>query len=237
MAETLPKSIDRIKENNGFQQKCSRNPESKTWKDAIPVEAEVFKQAGYVRDSDEIQHTYERYEEQSTMYTLYHERAAAVGEIRIVTYDPETGFKTTQDIEDGELEVDENGKELLDKLDLTKTFEVATIGLDENFRTTPEEEFHPIMELYGTIYTYGFDNGLPNILASFDEKYLERFAGMYGDSLTRLGPAKVMMGSPTVPVLIDLNRMRESFKRMGPEAFEAFEGNLFAIGHSVESDD
>lgn len=236
MAETLTKSIDKNKDNDNFQLKRSSNPESQVWKDAIPVEYEVFKQSGYVEDSDEIEHTYAPYETQSTMHTLYQE-GVPIGEIRIIDYDPIVGFKTLDDIENGILEVDENGRERLDALDLTKTFEVGTIGLDENFRTTPEEEFHPIMLLYGTIYTYGHDNNRPNIIASFDEKYLERFAGMYGTSLTHLGPAKKMMGSPTVPVLIDLNRMQQSFKAMGPEAFEAFEGNLFAYGRSVETDD
>lgn len=236
MAETLAKSIDKNKDSSGFQLKRSRDPQSQIWRDAIPVEYEVFKQSGYVEDSDEIEHTYAPYETESTMYSLYKEEIA-VGEIRIIDYDPIVGFKTLDDIENGILEVDENGRGLLDELDLTKTFEVGTIGLDENFRTTPEEEFHPIMQLYGMIYTYGHDNNLPNIIASFDEKYLGRFAGMYGSALTYLGPAKKMMGSPTIPVLIDLNRMQESFKAMGTEAFEAFEGNLFAIGHSVESDD
>jgi len=231
MAETLPRSPELDKKRGDFSLKQSSNPESRVWQDTIPVESTIFKMANYA-DPEELQHEYEPYESETTMVALY-EGDEAVGEIRIIDYNPAVGFKTIHDIREGRLDIDEKGRELLDALDLEETFEVGTIGLKEGYRTQPGDEMHPITQLYGMIYTYGLDNGKPYVLASYDEKYLGRFEGMYGAALTRLGPAKEYMGSPTVPVFIDLRRMQETFRTTGLGEFEEM---LFAAGRNVERD-
>lgn len=232
MSETFTKTPEVDKYRGNFSIKQTKNPLSQTWRDTVPVEGEVFKLAGYA-DPEELQVEYAPYEDVSVMSALY-DGDKAIGEVRIIEYNPELGFKTTNDIDRGLLDVDEAGRELLDSLDPKTMFEVGTIGLDPAYRTTGDDPIHPVTQLYGIIFTYGMDNNKPYVIASFDAEYLHSYEGLSGDSLTRLGPAKDYIGSPTVPVLIDLNRLKESLISQGAGEFV---DTLLAVGHGVEHDD
>lgn len=232
MTEMMIRSPEVDKERNPFRIKRTRKRDSPVWADALRIEHDVFKRAGYIQGPDELEEEYIPYTN-SEMVAIYRD-GEVVGEIRIINYDPEVGFKTVNDIKRQRLQVDSEGQKLIDTIDPNMMFEVGTIGLDKSYRSTPDDTIHPVTQLYGVIYTYALENNKPYVIASYDEAYLQRYEGLYGASMIRLGPATEYMGSPTVPVLVNMKMMKEYFTQAG---LGEFEDALLTAGRSVERDD
>lgn len=181
------------------------DPESPQWKAAEAVEAQNFIKRGYVESAEELAEEYRPYLPQTTMAAV-EVNGEVVGAVRFITYDPEIGFKTIHDIESGRLVADEQGKQILAGIDPSKYVEIGTIAVDEDFRRNPNNELEVTSQLYGIIKTFGESHDAPDLMASFDEKYFNRFITLMGPSVRTLGPPIDYMGSNTIPAVLNLEQ-------------------------------
>lgn len=192
----------------------TENQESVTWQEAEEVEFSVFRESGYVSTQEELARDYEIYD-QSTGFALTRLGGMPAGSVRMIFHNPEVGFKTINDAEKGELTIDDSGKELLDQLDMTKVMEIGTISIPEHLRGKLESGLRLNSDLYGAIYAVSQARGIDWLIASFDHEYLDRFGKIFGASVTRIGPPKDYMGSPTVPVVINVEDAIQSVADVG----------------------
>lgn len=199
-----------------YDAKITQKKDSKVWQDAEQVEFDVFERAGYVKNLNVLRGEYEKYDRETTMVTLY-DQTRPIGAIRMIDYDPEIGFKTIDDAQEGELTIDDEGWEIIDTIDPKKVLETGTISLAPEYRYRRTEGLHAVDQLYSILYTYAREKDKEYLVASYDKSYLRRFERIYGDTLVRLGPPKDYMGSETVPVLIDLGAMSSLLQASGYE--------------------
>jgi hypothetical protein len=175
------------------------------WSDATNLEAITFIRRQFVGSSEELAEEYESYLSKTSMIVVRNpdtpDKVSACA--RMVDYDPNVGFKTTDDAlnSDKSLEISETGWETLDSIDHEDIAEVGTISARAGAGA----------ELYGAIIGFGLDREPGQechfVIASLDEQVLTRLIKpLFGDSVKILGPAADYMGSMTVPILIDLER-------------------------------
>jgi len=233
MSEKMSTPQEFEKDTTEFVVKMTQDPTSAIWFDAALVEYDIFKGAKYVGEPGELYEEYEKYNDECTMFALY-DGERTIGAIRIIDYNPEVGFKTINDAQEGLLDIDDKGWELIEDINPDETFEVGTIGLDPEYRVRRGEGMHAVTQLYGVLFAHGADHNKPNIIASFDKGYLARFERLYRSGITRLGSPKLYMGSDTVPVLINLTDVHEYLQASGREDHERA---LLTAGHNVERDD
>jgi hypothetical protein len=233
MSEQLSNSPNFEKQTTDFVVKMTKDPTSAVWFDAAMVEYDIFKGAKYVGEPGELYEEYEKYNDECTMFALY-DGERTIGAIRIIDYNPDVDFKTINDAQQGLLDIDDEGWELIEDINPNDMFEVGTIGLDPEYRIKRGEGMHAVTQLYGVLFAYGAEHEKPHVLASFDERYLRRFERIYGPGVTRLGPAKMYMGSDTVPVLINLNDVHDYLQSAG---LQDHEEALLTAGNNVERND
>jgi hypothetical protein len=195
------------------------NPNSDTWRQAEDNEYDNFKAAGYVGSREEMREIYKPYEPVSQMIVSKH-AGKVVGSVRMITYDESIGFKTINDAlkaegEKDKLELSPEGWEAVNRVDPRTMVEVGTLSLDEDYRTTPGASEHMVTSLYGIIYARTLAMGTPNIIASFDEDFFGRFKGLFGPAIKEIGPALDMMGSKTVPSLMNTGEIEDYFRAIG----------------------
>lgn len=192
----------------------TENPDSLTWHQAQEVEFKVFSESGYVKSQEELAKDYEVYDPY-TGFALTRLAGEPAGAVRMIFHNPETGFKTTNDAQTGELTIDDEGWEFIAKLDPDTIMEIGTISIPEELRGELENGLRLNSDLYGAIYAISKARSIDWLIASFDHEYLERFGKIFGASITRLGPAKDYMGSPTVPVIINVEDAIQSVADVG----------------------
>ncbi|HEX8227012.1 MAG TPA: hypothetical protein VF572_04045 [Candidatus Saccharimonadales bacterium] len=167
---------------------------------------------------------------ETSEFALVERGEEALGSARMIFYARGIGFKTFNDITRKRLTVDRKGYKLMDGLNLDRTMEIGTLGADERARSRPEDAGRVAMALYGIVYRESITHGCDYGLASFDEEYAQRFSGIFGPGVKPLGPAKHYMGSPTIPVLMDLNQMYDHLSNM-PGAQDAVNGFANSVVH------
>lgn len=193
--------------------------DSSDWKMAERVEAQVFIDADYVDSQDELAEEYAKYAPKSE-FILIKKDGVPAGSTRIIMYDEAIGFKTIDDVYTGRLEITDEGEKLLAQIPFEKTFEVGTIAVPEEFRDTPDNEDRVASQLYGMIFSEADKKGIDYALASFDDNYFHRFSSLFGDGCFQLGEAVDYMGSKTVPVLLDKQKMRAYMDETMPGAYD-----------------
>lgn len=198
------------------------NSNSPEWQAGEAIEASVFMEVGYVEQPAELSEEYQKYLP-VTEFVVSRQNGEVGGSIRIIHYDPELGFKTLDDINNGRLTLDEDGKSIIEGLNLNQVFEVGTLAVKKELRGKPEDEGRVSVDLYGAIYGEGRDRDCPYAIASFDEKYFNNFKSIFGDGVKALGPATDYMGSPTVPALIDIPLFMRDLKKALPNVYQAME--------------
>lgn len=187
------------------------NPRSEAWQQGFSIEAQVFIEAGYVESESELAEEYEPYLPHSEFIVA--ERDGVVGgAVRAISYSEEAGFKTIHDLEDGRLDLSDEGKEALEQVDLTKTTEIGTLAVKKELRGLMGEQDRLAVILYGAIYALTKQRGTEFIIASFDEKFFHRFKSIFGDGVIALGPAKDYMGSNTVPSVMHVDTVMAHLK-------------------------
>lgn len=208
------------------------NPQSKLWQEAAQLEAQVFMSSRYVANADELFQAYAQYEPRTRMLATI-KNGKVVGAMRVINYDPNVGLKTLNDSKNGLLTLSAEGQALLRETDPNQVVEVGTIALDEEYRGKTEDEAYMISSLYGGIYSLTLQENTPNIIASFDEDYYERFVKLFGPSVTALGPPTDYMGSKTVPVLMNVERLKEYFISINAEPYV---DSLIAHGANMKNE-
>lgn len=181
-------------------------PDSPEWSEAVKLEATTFMKRHYVMSSEELAAEYAPYLSETSMIIAKRTAASEVsGCARVIEYNSEIGFKTIDDALDEEkpLKIDASGWEVLEEIDHQNVYEVGTISAYHDSGA----------ELYGAIIGHGLDV-IPRrqyVIASLDEQVLtKRILPLFRDSVTILGPPADYMGSPTVPVLINLENAWEN---------------------------
>jgi hypothetical protein len=170
----------------------------------------------YVESPDELAEEYEPYLP-NTMMIAASRDGQVVGSVRVIKYSPETGFKTLKDAEEGKLTIDENGRELLAAIELRQAIEIGTISIKPEWRKMPGANMGLNLELYGAILGVGQQLGAPYVIASFDERYFRRFQRFFGENVRQLGPAVDYMGSPTLPVIMDMAKTFQNIEENNPD--------------------
>lgn len=204
-----------VHEGPGFDQITVISAESspKLWEEAKVLEFETFRDAGYVTLRDELEEEYAPYGAASK-FVIVERHGEMVGSTRIIL-PGENGFKTIADEKKEMLTFDDQGKGLITEYDLDSDgFEVGTLSVKDGYRTGPFDPKSVSISLYSGLiaYTGIFQEKLQRdrrgfVLASFDEKYLEKFDKAFGPSVQLLGPSQEYMGSKTTPVLIDVDKL------------------------------
>lgn len=206
-----------------------RNPSSRDWDATEAVEAEVFVESGYVETRDELIKEYEPYLTETVKLAVKNNEEI-IGGASFITFSPDIGFKTLNDAEHGRIVIDEQGYEALEGIDLSRSFEVGTFALKSEHRTNPSEALHVISQFYAAVYAFSKNNDLPNVLASFDAEYLDRFSMLFGPALQRLGPAVEYMKTPTVPVLFNVDKLDEYLEAINASDYLK---QLLQIGQTI----
>lgn len=194
------------------------NPESDAWKQAEAVEAAVFIEKGYVTDQAEMAADYEQYTD-ATRMIVARQGSKVVGCARVISYDSEIGFKTTNDALKGQLDISLEGWKKLGTVDPRTILEVGALCLEKEFRTRRGADEHMVTSLYGGVYALVMQDGTPNVMASFDEEYHGRFKGLFGPYVVELGEAKEYMGSKTVVSIMNSDEIEAYFVECGAQSF------------------
>ncbi|MDQ5972247.1 MAG: hypothetical protein QG553_406 [Patescibacteria group bacterium] len=187
--------------------------QSAEWLAAQGVEVDVFIEKGYVKNAEELTAEYAPYEDASVFIGVKR-HGQTIGSARLTTPD-ENGFKTINDARAGKLNVTEEGWALLSKFDLdTQGFEVGTMAIKDGFRSGPFAPDSVSASVYAGIvsYTkrYADQQGRDErgfVLASFDQHFFDNFSSAFGESVQPLGPEQMYMGSLTIPVIIDVEKL------------------------------
>lgn len=208
------------------------NPESKLWQEAATLEAQVFLENGYVSNAEELAEEYRPYIPNTRMMAATRNNGV-IGAMRIISYALGVGLKTVNDAKKGSLVLSEEGKDILNQLDLQRTVEVGTIALDKDHRSKSEAGSYTISGLYRGIYSLALQENTPNIIASFDEDYYERFSKLFGPSVLPLGPATDYMGSKTVPVVMNVDKLKEYFESINAQAYIDY---MVTLGSTVKDE-
>ena len=206
------------------------NPESDLWKQAEAVEANTFIEKGYVDTKEEMDEEYNPYESASKML-IAKQGNKVVGCARVITYSPDVSFMTINDAAKGDLDILPEHWKMLEGIDPTTVMEIGTLSLEPEYRTRQGAEDHMVSSLYGAIYAQSLEHNTPYILASFDEKYLERFGGMYGPAVKKLGPPREYKGSNTIPVIMNTRDLEVYFESIGAQAYV---DELVRLGNSAQ---
>lgn len=201
------------------------------WQQGRAIEASVFMEKGYVQDGAKLAEEYAPYDPVTELIVVKRDGEPA-GSTRVIHYDPAIGFKTLADIEQGRLKIDEMGKRMLNDLSLEKVFEVGTLAVTPEMRARPENEGRVAVSLYAALYAEANHHQTPFVLASFDENYYERFKGIFGSGVQALGPATDYMGSPTVPVLMNVDVLTHHLDQNFPEMLTAIKDVAANVAHS-----
>lgn len=181
------------------------NPESQEWDAAAELEAEVFKEKGYVNSREELTEEHAPYLDTTVMMGLrFRRNGAMIGASRLADPHPVNGLKVLSDLNSGRLQLSDAGAKALRGISLAKTMDIDTLSVHENWRGARGIGFVAI--LYAAQYLRAHNNGQPHILASFDAGYYRGFSRKYDGLCTQLGPAVDYMGSLTVPALIDVDK-------------------------------
>lgn len=187
------------------------------WVDCEVLEAEVFVNAGYVDDIDEIRCEYAPYFN-SSVFAASMNGESMSGCVRLIG-PGEAGFKTAKDCADGRLHVSAPGQRILGA-HLMAT-EVGTIAVPSAHRAREDQTDRVAFQLYGAVLWHAEAHNARWILASFDEAYFHRFRSIFGKSVIALGDPTPYMGSPTVAVAIDLPLFLADLANSLPEASAA----------------
>lgn len=198
----------------------TNDPNSPLWREAADVEAEVFIGAGYVDDAATLAKEYEMYLPATTMVGVSR-GDEIVGAIRFIHYDDNIGFKTINDVDKGLLKLDEDSLDMLGKIYENTVTEVATISTKKERRGLAGEGIQLMAEMYGAILAVADMHNAPYVLASFDQVYFRRFSRFFGEAVIPIGPAVDYMGSPTIPVIMDVHRVYDYLKETGKDDFVA----------------
>lgn len=199
--DRMPQEQEAAHEDRGTQLAVVE-PGGPLWDEASQMEAVTFMRREYVKTPEELAEEYAPYLSETSMIVATRGATGEVsGCVRAVEYNPEIGFKTIDDAlnPDAPLEIDTTGWSALDKVDRGNIYEVGTISAKADAGA----------ELYGAIIGLGLDKEPKRgyVVASLDETVLmRRIIPVFGDAVQILGPAKDYIGSPTVPVLIDLEK-------------------------------
>lgn len=196
------------------------DPTNDLWRQAVEIEAGVFIESDYVQNQEELGVEYAKYLP-TTEFIVAAKDGMVGGSVRAIFYDESVGFKTIDDISTGKLEISEEGREILNTLDLTQTFEIGTLAVNKDFRGKPDDEGRLSVQLYGAIYAEAKRHGTQNVIASFDERYFNSFSSIFGPGVKALGPATDYMGSPTVPALLNTEAAADYLSGTLPEVHES----------------
>lgn len=195
------------------------------WAEAINVEAQVFIGSDYVENAGQLEAEYEPYMP-NTMMIAASRGGEVVGSVRVIRYSPDVGFKTLKDAEEGKLLIDEAGQQLLDGIELGQAIEIGTISIKPEWRKMPGANLGLNLELYGAIFGVGQQLDAPYVIASFDERYFNRFQRFFGENVRQLGPAIDYMGSPTLPVIMDMAKTFENIEQNNPDLKDIIEQSI-----------
>lgn len=164
---------------------------------SLRLEYNTFLDSGYVESFAELGEEYAPYLSDSTFLSVVRDDKV-VGTARILDWS-ESSFKTLNDIESDRLKsFDPHPVE-----DPEHTFEVGTLSVEPAYRHTDVA-----ILLYGAMLAKSRVEEKPSLLASFDDDangYLRSFETLFPSGVSRLGPPVDYLGSPTTPVLIDMN--------------------------------
>lgn len=197
------------------------DPESPEWHECEAIESEVFIEKQYVEKPEELREEYAKYTSNTEFVLVRGDSGAPVGSMRAITYQPDVGIKTIDDIQSGRLEVSPEGSAALSSIAPTDMLEVGTLAVKREHRSTPEDEGRVAIQLYGAIYGETLKHNRNFVIASFDEDYYDRFKGIFGDGCFALGPATDYMGSKTVPAVLDMTKLYTHMQATAPSAFDA----------------
>jgi hypothetical protein len=223
MVEILTPTPEQQTTELGTTLTLTKDSQSPVWKAGIEVEAETFIESDYVKSAAELQEEYRLYLPETSVLAASRD-GKVVGGGRVISYNPEIGFKTFHDIDDDRLELSDKGKEILRNIDPRHMMEIGTLGIKKEWRKMPGVRTGINLEMYGAIWGISTKNNTPYILASFDGKYFERFSRYFGDSVKPLGPAIEYMGSLTVPVIMNLEETYANLTETNPELLAVLDG-------------
>jgi hypothetical protein len=182
------------------------DPSSTNWERITDVEAGVFMASKYVDSKAELAKEYDPYRTTSEMVGLRFLRTDdLIGASRMSDPHPKNGIKTVRDIAAGRLELSPDGRDALARINLSRTMEIGTLALEEQYRGARGLGY--VALLYAAGYARAISKGHDHVLASFDANYFRGFGRKYSFAVP-LGPPKDYMGSPTVPVLIEVDKVR-----------------------------
>lgn len=194
---------------------------SEAWAAAAEIEASVFTESGYVDTAEELSEEYRKYESVSGFAVVVDESGEVTGSMRVIAHEEGIGIKTFDDITKGRLELNEDGKDILELIDPSGILEVGTIAVRTDMRGRPEDEGKASVQLYGALVAECERQDRRYAVASFDADYFERFSQIFGPSCIKLGPAVDYMGSMTVPAILDMPALYEYIGEQLPPVQEA----------------
>ncbi len=179
------------------------NALSELWDPATDLEADVFVSRGYARDKEELAGQYAKYLDSTEMLVALREADTQISITACarVIRPSERGFKTLDDARDPKIafSISDEGWSRLADINPENMYELATTAARPGAGA----------EIYGGIIGYGLDaeKRRQYALVSSDEYvYQKLLKPLFGDAFTSLGPTVDYFGSPTSPILIDLNQ-------------------------------
>lgn len=196
------------------------DPDSRQWQSAAGIEASVFIEKNYVKSQAELEEEYEPYLGQSDFLLATSRDFGPVGSVRCIVDGP-AGFKTLNDIRVGRLTANPEGQSLVGSVPPEKMLEIGTLAVPAAFRS--RDNGRVAAQLYGAIFGYMKPRELTHVIASFDGEYWGNFKGIFGDTVTAIGPPVDYMGSPTVPALMNVYDMHERTRELSQELYDTIQ--------------
>lgn len=196
------------------------NPQSPEWVEAEDVIATRFVQCGYYESPEAVQAAHEPYYPRAAMIVSQRDSPAGDGEITAVilaiTPNQDVGYKTIDDLTNPEEELTVFGPEQLDWLVSLHEQGLLVDGPAISARELPpgrprhEKDAAQMntLRLWGALARFTTDAGATHMLGAMDAKlYEERYELLFDGSTTRLGPAKLYAGTPSIPAAVDVQAL------------------------------
>lgn len=191
-------------------------PDAPHWQEAEELEYEVFRERQYVTSREEHEAEYAPYLS-ATRFIAVLDEAQLYGVARLIL-PSRHGFKTIRDAANNRLDISPEGLVVLRQSVLLKeVVEVATIAVPQRYQKWPSIQYFSNRLYCGVIdFLHNFtqqQEPQPErhlVLASFDSRYLGVFQHTFRDITVELGNARDYIGSPTIPVLIDCDKMEQA---------------------------
>jgi hypothetical protein len=193
---------------------------------ARECEMEVFHH-WFGNTSDELEAEYAPYAAATTFLVLADARGHVLGEVRLVMPSP-AGLKTLDDIGAPPWGVDGQRAAHAARMDLSSTWEVATMGVRPGLRGGGVQH---ALAIYHGLVLVARANAVTGMVAILDQRVrgLLEAVGLVYPAIPGTAPAPYLGSPSSVPVFVDFASMLDNQRRRAPEAHR-----LIALGIGLD---